>query len=467
MLSNWTIKKAAGTFHIFMIILYCLLFSFGLDNKSARAGVFEFAGEVNGADIILHPTGYRGVGGNLIITVGISPSSPHAGEMVTPVQNAVNAWNHLIPTQGNLENNSIPRNQFDFESVVLHELGHCMGLSHPNLASESGLAGPNRNYTRSAPGANLVFDIDDGADGVIGSNDDIRNDDINLHWFRKLDNNPFAVDDVVDITTYSRNLSDLPVGHRFAANADRNVAAQLGVPNTESVMQQGIFAGETRRLLTADDVATLRLGMSGLDMIAGTSDDYTVMLRFDGFTDVADIVINFDNTASFAACSITAIFISQNHLSVINGEISLNTGFSWFFNDKPTPPIPPERTNPMVSILANDVTDAITLNQGDTLSLAVMLNPGVRAGNSTDYWVRATTPLGTYWLDAQLQFIRTDTAIRVFGGALGKLPSFTFYRTSTSGWPPGIYTITFAIDNNMDGIVNGSFHDSVIITINP
>lgn len=463
----WTIKKAAVILQIFMVILYGFLLSFGLGGKSVRAGVFEFADEVNGADIILHPTGYRGVGGNLIVTVGISPSSPLAGEMVTSVQNAVNAWNRLIPTQGNLENNSIPRNQFDFESVLLHELGHCIGLSHPNLASESGLAGINRNFTRATPGANRMFDIDAGADGIIGSNDDIRNDDINLHWFRKLDNNPFAVEDVVDITTYSRNLSDLPVGHRFAANGDRTVAAQLGVPNTESVMQQGIFAGETRRLLSADDVATLRLGMSGLDMIAGTADDYTVMLRFDGFTDVADIVINFDNTASFAACSITAIFISQNHLSIINGQISLNTGFSWFFNDEPTPPIAPERTNPIVTILANDTTDAITLNQGEALSLAVKLSPGVRAGNAADYWVRATTPLGTYWLDPQLQFIRTDTAIRVFGGALGKLPTFTFYSTSTTGWPPGIYTVTFAIDNNMDNIVDGTYHDSVTITINP
>ncbi len=467
MLGNWTKIKAAVNLRFLLTIRYCFILWFVLSSVHVIAGVFEFAGDTNGADIILHPTGYQGVGGNLVITVGISPSSPHASEMVMPIQNAINIWNRLIPTIGNIEKNNIPRNQFDFESVALHELGHCMGLSHPNLASESGLAGANRNFTRSTPGVNKVFDINEGADGVIGSNDDIRNDDVNLHWFRKLDNNPFAIDDVVDTTTYSRRLIDLPAGHFFAANGDREVAALLGVPNTESAMQQGIFSGESRRFLSADDVATLRLGMSGLDMTAGTADDYTVTLRFDGFTDVADIVFNFDNIASFAACSITGIFINQNHLSVTSGNISFNTGFSWFFNDESIPPIPPERTEPVVTILANNTSDVVTLNQGDRLSLAVMLSPGVRAGNQADYWVRATTPLGTYWLDTQLQFIRTDTAIRAFEGPLEKLPSFNFYSRPTTGWPPGNYIVTFAIDNNRDNIVNGTFQDSVTITINP
>lgn len=342
MLSDWVTKKVAVKLQFLEIIKCCFMFSIGMGGVPVNAGVFGFAGDINIANVVTHPAGYQGGGGELIVTVGISPASPHAAEMSIPIQNAINTWNRLQPTIGNLDN-SIPRNQFDFESVALHELGHCLGLAHPNLASESGLAGINKNFTRATRGVNNVFDINSGADGVIGSSDDIRGDDINLHWFRKANNNPFEIDDVVDKTTYSRHFSDLPANHLFAANGDRDVAALLGVPNTESVMQQGIFAGETRRFLSADDAATLRLGMSGLDMIAGTADDYTVTLRFDGFTDVADIVFNFDNMASFAACSITGFFINQNHLRVNSGaRISFNTGFLWFFNDQSTPPIPSE-----------------------------------------------------------------------------------------------------------------------------
>jgi hypothetical protein len=466
-LSDWVKKKVAIKLQFLKIIRYCFIFSIGSVGMHVNAGVFGFASDINIANVVTHPVGYQGVGGELVVTVGISPASPHAAEMLIPIQNAINTWNRLQPTLGNLDNN-IPRNQFDFESVALHELGHCIGLAHPNLASESGLAGINKNFTRTTRGLNNVFDINRGGDGVIGSSDDVRGDDINLHWFRKADNNPFAIDDVVDKTTYSRHLSDLPADHLFVANGDRDVAALLGVPNTESVMQQGIFAGETRRFLSADDVATLRLGMSGLDMIAGTADDYTVTLRFDGFTDVADIVFNFDDMASFAACSITGNFINPNHLSVESGaRISFNTGFSWFFNDQSTPPIPPENANPAVTILANNTADAVTLKQGELLSLAVILDPGVRAGTQADYWVWAITPQGTFWLDAQLQFINTVTAIRVFGGSLDRLSDFTFFSRPTTGLPPGTYTFTFAIDDNMDGIVNGTFKNSVAITIEP
>ena len=150
-------------------------------------------------------------------------------------------------------------------------MGHCLGLAHPNLASESGLTGSDQNYTRSTDGANDVFDLDDGTDNVIGSSDDIRGDDVNLHWFRKLNNNPFTIAPTVDSTTYSRDLADLPMGHSFAANADRNVANELLVPNTEAVMQQIIVGNEARRQLSHDDVATLSYGMAGLDETEGTA----------------------------------------------------------------------------------------------------------------------------------------------------------------------------------------------------
>ncbi|MDP1558148.1 MAG: hypothetical protein Q8K59_01770 [Nitrosomonas sp.] len=435
----------------------------------AYSGSFQFADETHGVDVITHPTGYEGFGGNLMVTVGISPSSPHAAEMEISVQNAIDTWNRLVPTIGNVMTNDpgLPQTQFDFESVVLHELGHCIGLAHPNLASESGLSGTDKNYTRTIKGVNNSFDLDSGADGIIGSSDDIRGDDINLHWFRRADNNPFViVDEVVDKTTYSRELADLPDGHLFVANGDRNVSALLGYNNTEAVMQQGIRSGESQRSLTADDVATLRLGMSGIDMLAGTADDYKLILRYEGFTDSADIVINFDNKASFSACHITGTFLPQhqNHFIVTDGKISFNTDFFWFFNDELQPPA---QEFPMTTVLANNVSDAITLTQGDKLTLEVALDPGLSIGDQADYWVWANTPSGTFWLDSRLAFVRSDSAIRAFGGSLVYLPLLTILSGSTTGLPTGTYIVTFAVDNNKDNVVDSTFQDTVTITINP
>lgn len=431
------------------------------------AGVFEFAGGTNSVDMITHPTGYDGTGGKLIVTVGISPASAHAGEMEISVQNAINTWNRLVPTIANVmtTGNNVPSDHFDFESVTLHELGHCMGLAHPNLASESGLAGGDKDYTAATKGDNTVFDLDRGADGIIGSSDDMRGDDVNLHWFFKGVNNPFLLPEVIDKTTYSRNLNDLPAGHQYVTNGDRDVSKLFNIEKTEAVMQQGIQAGESQRTLTADDVATLRLGMSGIDMIAGTPDDYTVELQYQGITENAHIVLAFDDKVSFSVCRIVGNHINrdENHIAIQSGEISFNPGTLWFFNQELTV----AQSIPDVSISVNDRTDSMLLKQGDNLVLRVALDPGVRNGNPADYWVKAMTPMGTFWLNNQMQFVASDTPISVYGGALINIASFTFFDSTTQDLPLGTYSVTFAVDDNRDQIYDATFKHAVIFMITP
>jgi len=161
--------------------------------RAAGAGSFIFAGEANGVDVVAHPAGYTGTGGNLTVTVCIDPTSVNAASMVQPVKNVVATWNALVPTSPNLffgSSNNIGASQIDFESTALHEVGHCIGLGHPNLSTESGQTGNNQNYTKSTDGADNVYNLDAGTDTVIGSSDDKRGDDVNLHWFRKSNDDP-------------------------------------------------------------------------------------------------------------------------------------------------------------------------------------------------------------------------------------------------------------------------------------
>ncbi|MDY7012798.1 MAG: choice-of-anchor K domain-containing protein, partial [Cyanobacteriota bacterium] len=285
-----------------------------------------------------------GTGGNLIIDVGINPTSPFSDLMQSSVLSVINTWNALVPTTGNLTfggNNNIPAGFFDFESVLLHEMGHALGLAHPNAASESGLSGDDRDYTKATKGSNGAFDLNPGADGIIGSADDIRGDDVNLNYFRIADNNPFATNlGIVDSTTYSRNINNLPAGDNFSANSDRSVGNALGFANTESVMQQGTFSGEAQRMLTADDVAGILYSMSGVDEIAGTVDDYTFALNFAGLTTDADIVIDFDpgETGFAVAKSRNGKFIAgtDDHLVYENVDIFFDPNDDWFFNQRTT-----------------------------------------------------------------------------------------------------------------------------------
>lgn len=308
------------------------------------AHAFAYIFDTLGPNVVTHSNGYTGTGGNLVISVAIDPSSAYATQMVIPTQNVVNTWNGLLPTLHNLNPSGTDNpsgSQIDYESVLLHEMGHALGLGHVNVASESGLSGSNQNYTASSKGTNGVYDLNPGPDGVIGSADDIRGDDVNYNYFRKADNNPFDTNlGVVDSTTYSNNLADLPAGDTYSANGDRAVANALGIElgtdysNTEAVMQQGTLYGEVQRSLSADDVAGLLYAESGVDRLAGTADDYTVTLDFLGLTTGADIMIDFSAASSLAYTSVAASYVdgTSDHLALTSSTVHMNSGFSWYFS---------------------------------------------------------------------------------------------------------------------------------------
>lgn len=307
---------------------------------NAFAGAFIFADGANPARIT-HPVPYFGTGGDLTVRVCINPSSDAIAEMQVSVENTIAIWNQRQPVSPNLflgGDNDIPGGAVDFESTLLHEVGHCLGLAHPNEATESGLPNVDRNYTKTSPGPNGTRDLNPGADGIRGSADDLRGDDINLHWFAIGINNPFQLTTPIDAGSHSRNPAFLPIPDTFVANADRTVGASLGFPDSEAVMQQGAFTDEDQRRLGVDDVATLGLGMAGLDRVAGSPDDYRPVLVFDGVQTGCDININVTGS-SFAFCSVQGDLINgdPNHVRLTQANVQLGStaNFNWFFNQNP------------------------------------------------------------------------------------------------------------------------------------
>lgn len=314
-----------------------LLISF-FCSQSVYAGSYIFAGEANGTDIITHPQNYTGTGGVVNVSVCIDPTSVLTTELEIPVQNIVQTWNQLSSSSPNLffaANNNIPSGQIDWESVTLHEVGHCIGLAHPNLGSRNGVSGSNTNYTNSTDGAGNSFNFGSGNDGIIGSDDDQRGDNVNLHWFNRNVNNPYVASPPYDSSNYSVLLSDLPVGDSFPANADILVGNDLGFQNSEAVMQQGSRTDEDQRRLGVDDVSTIRLGMSGIDVTEGTADDYTLNLTYGGIAAGCDINIKHHDISSFAFCSTGGAFIGGGvgtHLRITTASIEIDSSPNWFFN---------------------------------------------------------------------------------------------------------------------------------------
>lgn len=323
-------------------LLICLVLTgFSCAPSLVMAGAFIFAGEANGIDVVAHPTGYVGTGGVVTVRVCQGAGDGNGAALVDweqSVHNMIAVYNKLQPTTGNLKGLASSAS-VDWESVALHELGHCIGQAHPNAATESGLPEAQRNYTKATDGADNTFNVDAGSDGYIGSADDVRGDDINLHWFWTENNNPFMIDySRVDSTNYARDTINLPGTDLFATNADRDVGDDLlDAFNSESVMQQGSFSYETQRTLGHDDVATLRYAMSGVNETAGDGDDYTINLEFSTSPN-CDVTLSFnDLQTGFAVCSTGGFFIgNSDHIRINDANAYFNSGYNWHFNtDKP------------------------------------------------------------------------------------------------------------------------------------
>ena len=321
-----------------MLVLVAMLGLFAAAG-TASAGAFISATESN-PDRITHPTGYQGTGGTLTVDVCIDSNSANAAAMVIPVQNAIATWNDLTPTTGNIVfgGTDVPGSSIDFESVVLHELGHCIGLAHSNLASESGVATADQDYTKSADGTPNTFNLNAGSDGLLATGDDLRGNDINFQWYEDDENNPyFIAGSVVDSTTFSRSLGNLPAGDSFAAHAHRGNANSFGAPFTEGVMNQGTFSSEEQRLLSADDVSARRYAETGRDSLDGNSDDYTLVLNYAGSSAEpnCDINVAFDNgQTNFAVCQVSTARIGppgSDDFRLTKADIFFSTNFAWYF----------------------------------------------------------------------------------------------------------------------------------------
>jgi hypothetical protein len=346
--------------------------------QEGQGGAFIFAidnDQVGGTPRTLtHSPGYTGVGGTLTVTVCIANDSESKALLRDPVLNAIDRFNQGVPVIGNLReggDNDIPSGAIDVESTIFHELGHCQGLAHPNMASESGNVGVSSadwEYTKSTP--NGQFDFGLGPDGLRGSPDDLRGDDTNFHWFEVGVNNPFRLPlrPDIDPASYSVDLEDLPAGDSFAANGERNVAAgPFGLPATEAVMQQGQGFDEDQRALTADDVATLAIARAGFDRTVGTADDYTVELVYGGDDGSGDCDIDVRMSgSSFAFCQVGGTNIGDDQVTITSAlaQFASTSNVNWHFTDERIPAPGPDG---MTVVAGGSVT---VLDSGENSLLA-------------------------------------------------------------------------------------------------
>ncbi len=212
------------------------------------------------------------------------------------------------------------------------------------------------------------------------------------------------VDDLNDLTAQWA-----PEGtDNYAANADRRLAVlprYSAAPNncagmffetnqlcSEAVMQQGTLNAEYQRALGPDDVATLLFARSGLDRTAGTNDDYSPTLVYQGITaSGCDLNISFDNSETgFAVCKTSASISASNNASgITQANAFFNTGSNFEFSTIRIPLARPDQASVTAnsttvvtnSVLANDTNqegtgtlEATTTSRGGPIAGTVTIN---------------------------------------------------------------------------------------------
>lgn len=336
----------------------------------AAAGSFIDFSSPN-TDAIMHPDSYTGTGGEYVVTICLNPSKkptpaldPEDDDPEQALRNVAAEFNRLQGTSGNVVNGvvaGVPFGRADFESVAVHELGHCIGLDHntigPSEIAELGACDESgatpapscfsdearqlRYFTNSYNGTNAVINVDDGADNARGSRDDARGDDLNRHWFRIGSNDPFEVAGAtVDRSTH--RVTGFPPGHNFAEvatsfnpcnNPVANTSGLRGEPPTSAAMFPVLCTNNVVRQTSWDDVTTLRIAQSGNDGIAGNADDYTVRMEYVGESSSCDIVVEFESGPGFAFCGVSGFDGSPNQ-RITTATANFEIAVDWYFNQE-------------------------------------------------------------------------------------------------------------------------------------
>jgi sucrose-6-phosphate hydrolase SacC (GH32 family) len=120
---------------------------------------------------------------------------------------------------------------------------------------------------------------------------------------------------------------------------------------------------------------------------------------------------------------------------------------------------------PVPDIKSNGSDGPVTISTLDPLSVKIELDPGNYPGVQADWWVLANTPVGFYYKN--LSFGWQPGLFVTHQGPLFNLTP-PLEVLNASGLPIGNYTFYFAVDGNMNGILDGPlFYDSVEVSITP
>ncbi len=120
---------------------------------------------------------------------------------------------------------------------------------------------------------------------------------------------------------------------------------------------------------------------------------------------------------------------------------------------------------PSAGITANGSGGPVTVARGAVLTVEILLDPVDRLGEPADFWVSASTPMGNYVWVYKKGWGKSESPVPAYQGRLMNLAPTSVLRANNL--PAGNYIFRFTVDDNMDSQFDGTWSDSVNVTITP
>jgi len=115
-------------------------------------------------------------------------------------------------------------------------------------------------------------------------------------------------------------------------------------------------------------------------------------------------------------------------------------------------------------IKANGQDTPLTITQGSPLTITTSLISANLTGRNADWWIYADAANGKkYWYQPSGQWVASISPLITHSGPLVDRPSKIILTKSSL--PIGSYIVHFAVDNNMDGIMDQTYKDQVHVQI--
>lgn len=117
--------------------------------------------------------------------------------------------------------------------------------------------------------------------------------------------------------------------------------------------------------------------------------------------------------------------------------------------------------SPRPDIQVNGQNGPLTIPENTLVTLTLSLDPGSLAGQSVDVWVWADTPWGRHYFSPEKSW-QISLPFRFTEGAAPNLSNLVILKDYPV--PAGSYTVGFAIDDNRNGTMDGTYQDAIQVT---